>query len=128
MMVTTIATWLISRKPGMTLGHAQRLAKIGTIAAAVIVVVAGFLIWDHFDDKAAIERANLERQAEQAEMALEAERRANEGDQTRREAREQSSADTQEVMDNAERKDPEGAAAPAGPVSRAAAGRLPRSD
>lgn len=122
--VGAIAKWLIARNPAMTLAHAKRLAKVGLIAAAIVAAVGGFVVWDYFDDKAAVEKADSKRKIEEARTAIESERRANRGEQTRREAREADSANTTEDMKEAEDADPEAARAPAGPVSRAAADRL----
>tara|TARA_Y100001947_G_C10291001_1_gene282829 strand:- start:522 stop:902 length:381 start_codon:yes stop_codon:yes gene_type:complete len=123
-VIGTIAGWLIARNPALTLAHAKRLAKIGLIAGAIVVAVGGFLIWDYFDDKAAVEKADSKRKLEGANNALEGERRANRGEEARREAREADRDTTTEEMKEAEDADPEAARAPAGPVSRAAADRL----
>jgi hypothetical protein len=125
-MIGTIAGWLIARNPALTLAHAKRLAKAGLIAGAIVAAVGGFLIWDYFDDKAAVEKADSKRKLEEAEDALQGERRANRGEEARREAREADSDTTTEEMKEAEDADPEAARAPAGPVSRAAADRLRR--
>ena len=123
-MIGTIAGWLIARNPALTLAHARRLAKVGLIAGAFVAAVGGFLIWDHFDDKAAVETADSKRQLEEAHRALEGERRANRGEDERRRSREADSDTTTTDMKEAENADPEAARAPAGPVSRAAADRL----
>lgn len=123
-MIGTIAGWLIARNPAMTLAHAKRLAKVGLIAAAIVAAVGGFVVWDYFDDKAAVEKADSKRKLDEAKDALEGERRANRGEEARRDAREADSANTTEDMKDAEDADPEAARAPAGPVSRAAADRL----
>ena len=123
-MIGTIAGWLIARNPALTLAHAKRLAKVGLIAGAVGAAVGGFLIWDHFDDKAAVETADSKRRLEEAHRALEGERRANRGEDERRRSREADSDTTTADMKEAENADPEAARAPAGPVSRASADRL----
>lgn len=125
-MIGTIAGWLIARNLALTLAHAKRLAKVGIIAAAVVIAVGGFIAWDYFDDKAAIEKADNQRRLDEARSSLEGERRANRAEQRRRDAREDDSAQTTENMKEAEDADPEAARAPAGPVSRAAADRLRR--
>lgn len=123
-MIGTIAGWLITRNPALTAAHAKRLAKVGLIAAGIVIVVVGFIAWDYFDDKAAIEQADSKRKLGEAEDALEGERRANRGEEARRAAREADSQNTTTDMKVAEDANPEAARAPAGPVSRAAADRL----
>ncbi|KZY95079.1 MULTISPECIES: hypothetical protein [unclassified Erythrobacter] len=123
-MIGTIAGWLIARNPALTLAHAKRLAKVGLIAGAVGAAVGGFMIWDHFDDKAAVEAADSKRRLKEANRALEGERRANRGEDERRRSREADSDTTTADMKEAENADPEAARAPAGPVSRASADRL----
>jgi len=123
-MIGAIAGWLIARNPALTGPHSRRLAKAGLAAGRVVAAVAAFLILDHFDDRAAIEKADNKRQIKQVNDALEGERRANRGEEARREAREADSDNTTDDMKEAEDANPEAARAPAGPVSRAAADRL----
>ncbi|WP_197459703.1 hypothetical protein, partial [Erythrobacter sp. HI0074] len=58
---------------GIAIGFARSAALVlATIGAAV----GGFMIWDHFDDKAAVEAADSKRRLKEANRALEGERRA----------------------------------------------------
>ncbi len=123
-MIGTIAGWLIARNPALTAAHAKRLARVGLIAAGIVIAVVGFIAWDYFDDKAAVEQADSKRKLSEATDVLEGERRANRGEEARRAAREADSQTTTTDMKEAEDANPEAARAPAGPVSRAAADRL----
>lgn len=125
-MILWIAKWLVGRNPALTLAHAQRLAKVGLVIAGVVLIVGGFLTWNYFDNKAAVEKADSKRKLNEANDALEGERRANRGEEDRRKAREADSGRTTDKMKEAEDAEPEAARAPAGPVSRAAADRLRR--
>ena len=85
-MIGTIALWLIGRNPAMTLPYARRIAKAGLIAAAVVATIVGFLIWDHLDDKAAVDAANARATVEAMTKAREADEAADSAnDHTRNE-------------------------------------------
>lgn len=107
-MIGTIAGWLIARNPALTLAHAKRLAKVGLIAAGIVIVVVGFIAWDYFDDKAAIEQADSKRKLGEAEDALKGERRARQDDAKAAKRREENRIKNegtddarQEAIDNA---------------------------
>lgn len=71
-MFLFIAKWLIARNPAMTPAHAKKLAKIGVAIAAVALLIVGFIAWDWWDDRQAVEQAAVEREiaaGEQREVA-----------------------------------------------------------
>ena len=125
-MIALIAGWLVKRslaKGGaLTLPYARRLAKIGLIALAVVLAVAGLFLWDWLDDRAAIKA----HEAERVEQALEAERDATANDAARRGAATEQSRATTDELETIHAEDPQAAAAPAAPGSRAVANRLQR--
>jgi len=99
---------------------ATRGAKIGlAVAAVVLLALAVWLI-----RRDAVQEANAERVAAEAQESLEAERRANDAEMAREAAREARQAEARASLDDAVAADPEAAAKPAGRVSRAAAERL----
>lgn len=55
----------------MKLGVPQRLAapvaKVALIIAAAALLIGGFLLWDHFDDKAAVREHEVERELKAAD-------------------------------------------------------------
>lgn len=124
-MIALIAGWLVKRslaKGGaLALPYAKRMVKFGLIALAVVLVIAGLFVWDWLDDRAAIKA----HEAERVEQALEAERRATANDLGRRDAAEAQSQATTRELETIHAEDPQAAAAPAAPGSRAVARRLP---
>ena len=125
-MFLFIAKWLIARNPAMTLAHAKKLAKIGVAVAAVVLLVVCFLVWDWWDDRQAVEAANLKREAAEARASLEGERRANTAGAKRDNARRADAETTEDQLEAIHDEDPETAAAPASRGSRAVADRLRR--
>ena len=123
-MILAIAKFLIARNPAMPLAHAKRLAKVGVAFGAVVLLVVGFLAWDWWDDRKAVEAANLKRVAAEANAALEAERRASTAGFTRDAARAADAEDTEDELETIHAEDPESAARPAGRGTRAVADRL----
>ena len=127
-MIGLIAGWLVNRsiaKGGaMTVPHARRLAKAGLVVAGGVLLVTGWLVFDHFNDRAAIR----EHEAERTEDALEGERRATANDQERTAARNADSEAAQDDLDEIHTSDPESAAQPASPGFRRVAERLPQGE
>lgn len=125
-LIPWIAELLLQRKPGMTLSHATRLAKIGVAIAAVVLLAGGVLAFFHFHDKGVIERHELESERDEANAALESERRASTAGAKRDEARRTDDETTQDELETIHAEDPDAAARPASRGSRAVADRLRR--
>lgn len=68
-MILLIAKWLIARNPARTLESAKRIAKVGLIVGALVMLIVGFLLWDHFDDKAAVNADRNESKVEALDTA-----------------------------------------------------------
>lgn len=123
-MISMIAGWLVKRSlasgGALTIKHARRIAKIGLIAAAVVLAIVSLLVWDHFDDKAAIREHNAKR----VEAALEAERRATAADAEREAARNAQSRETEDDLENIHAQDPDSEVRPASAGARRVAERL----
>ena len=119
-MIGFIDKWLVTRNPALTMAHARRLVQIGLVLALVVLIVGGIALWDHLDDNAAIRKHDAGR----VEDTLAAERSANEGGFSRAAAREATSRQTIDELEDIHAEDPEGAAAPASRGSRAVAERL----
>lgn len=77
-MIALVASWLIARNPALTLPYARRIAKIGMVAVAVMLASVAFLVWDHFDDKAAVEADRAVSNAQAQSDARKADERAHE--------------------------------------------------
>lgn len=74
--IGTIAAWLASRNPGMTLAHARRLVTAGAIALGVLLAVGGFSLWLYLHDKGVVEADRAQSKAEVTQKAREADERA----------------------------------------------------
>lgn len=124
-LIPIVGPWLVKRllasKPGRTDQRAEFLAKAIQIVAVLALLVAGWLVFDHLNDRAAVRR----HEAERVEQALQAERDASANDAARRAAASAQSRATEAELETIHAQDPEAAAAPAAPGSRAVAGRLP---
>ena len=59
--IGTIAAWLATRNPGMTLANARRLVTAGIIALGVLLAVGGFSLWLYLHDESVRKVENLER-------------------------------------------------------------------
>jgi hypothetical protein len=101
-MIGMLAGLLIARNPAMTLPHARRLAKVGLAVAAFVLLVVGFLIWDHFDDKAAVEADRSASKAEAVSRARDADGRAGRAADDTRDAIERSNADAKAAADRSD--------------------------
>ena len=126
-MIQLLAAWAVKRGLAATEEAAKPFVKAGLAVMAVVLLIGGFLVWDHFDDKAAVSASQLEGERDTAVTTLESERRANAGDQVRAEARAAQSQRTRDELETIHAEDPEAAAAPASRGARAVAGRLPSS-
>lgn len=119
-MIGLLAGWLITRNPALTVAHARRLAKVATVAVIAVAAIVGWLVFDHFNDRAAVR----EHEAERVQAALEGERRASAADADRQAQIEAASRSTTERLEQIHEADPESATRPAGAGTRAAADRL----
>jgi hypothetical protein len=69
---------------GVPADLARPVAKAALIVLAAALLIGGFLLWDHFDDKAAVEADRTAAKAEAVPRAREADERAERaGNQTR---------------------------------------------
>ena len=123
-MFLFIAKWLIARNPAMTLAHAKKLAKIGVAIAAVVLLIVGFIAWDWWDDRQAVEQANTKREAAEAKASLEAERSANTAGAKRDASRAADADQSEDELEAIHAEDPEAAASPASRGARTVADRL----
>lgn len=126
-MIGLIAAWAVKRGLATSESAARPFVKAGVVALVAALILGGFLLWDHFDDKAAVGSANLERERDEAVVTLESQRRADAGDQVRAEARLEQSERTRSELETIHAEDPNAAAAPASRGARAVARRLPQS-
>ena len=126
-MIQFLAAWAVKRGLARTAEAAKPFIKVGLVVLAVVLLIGGFLLWDHLDDKAAVQQADAARQRDEAVQTLDSERRANAGDQVRAEARAEASQQTRDELETIHAEEPEAAAAPASRGTRAVAGRLPGS-
>lgn len=122
--VPIIGAWLarrlLARKPALTAAHAERQATVISWGIVLALAVAALLVFDHFNDSAAVRR----HEAKRVEAALESERRASSADAERQSAIEAASDSTTERLEQIHAQDPEAAARPAGAGTRAVADRL----
>lgn len=122
--VPIIGAWLVrrllARKPALTAAHAERQAAVISWAIILALAIAGWLVFDHFNDRAAV----ATREARRVEAALEGERRASSADADRQAQIEAASRSTTERLEQIHDADPEAAARPASAGSRAVADRL----
>lgn len=123
-MIAWIAAQLIALNPSLSIAAARRFAKTGVIGVSLLVLVGGFALWLKLHDRALVEEHETGRRLEQAQIAIESERRATTNSGAREAARHAAAAQSAEAMKDAEDADPEAARAPAGAVSRAAARRF----
>lgn len=100
------------------------LPKWAYALAGAVLLAGAFLIWNRFDNKAAIEADRRAVEAETAKLTLEAERAANRADAARQAEIEAGDAKTRKAIDDAVERNPDAARRPAGAAVRAAAGSL----
>ena len=109
-------------------GVAERFQR--PLAIAALVVAAALLLggsweaWLHFHDKHVVAQHDTKRELGDAKKTIAAEHRADGNAAPRDQARADAGEQSRTEMKEAEDAHPDAAKAPAGPVSRAAAGRF----
>lgn len=103
-MIGIIAGWLVKRslaKGGaLTLPYARKLAKVGLIAAAGVLLIASLFLLDWWDDKAAVEQANARATVEAVTKAREADAAADSANDRTRNEVEQANDEARQAADS----------------------------
>lgn len=123
-LIPWIAKLLIGRKPSLTPSYAEKMAKGIAWGGIAIMAVLAFLAWDWWDDRQAVQNANMKRIAAENAAALEAERSATANAIERDEARDEANDQTNDELEAIHAEDPNAANAPATAGSRTVADRL----
>lgn len=101
-LVTTIATWLISKRPSLTRVYAERLVKIALTALLALIAVVAFLWWLDAREDAAVEADRAQSRAEAISKAREADQRAGEAAQATQDRIEQSNKRARDAAEGSE--------------------------
>lgn len=76
-MIALIASFLISRRPGLTLPHARRLATLGLCVVGIVLLLAAFALWLRLHTQAAVQVDRNVSKVEAVSRAREADERAH---------------------------------------------------